>query len=503
MPSNPGEYTYILEETQAPYGYKGLQSEVQFKVKFELNASNELVITDVNVVSGDGVKILKFKDQLITLAVENESTIPEDQFALNITKVDETGNTITSDTAVFKLTDNQTKDVYYLETEDLKGTILQCIQKPDKAGKYTYTLNEIKAPEGYALDRSDISIELEFADDGSGKIYLQNVNITGTNVTYANAPVAGELPSDLLELKITNIPGSSGDANDKPYTVILNKKDSITQDFILDRATFDVSLVNGEIVHAATNTDGQIIIENVFMPSKPGEYEIVVKELTAPDGYYLDTDMKIAKVTFTGTGDSMVITDIQLDSAHNSNIEIVTAECTEDKIVLDVFNEKEDDDLYVISKKDSAGEDIYDVMKQYAGKQYAINYPFIDTRVAKSGNNVKVQEFMDNLESNGVMTVWDKAGNQIDPASKVKTGYILKSTKGSKELTFEIVVKGDIDGDGRVRSRDLDMLIKHLAGGANSFTDDPIKMRAADIVDDGNGRVRSNDLNEFYKVLAK
>ena len=213
--------------------------------------------------------------------------------------------------------------------------------------------------------------------------------------------------------------------------------------------------------------------------------------------------MLIAKVTFTGTGDSMVITDIQLDSAHNSNIEIVTAECTEDKIVLNVLNEKEDDDLYVISKKDSAGEDIYDVMKEYAGKQYKIDKPFIDTRVAKSGNNVKVQEFIDNLESNGVMTVWDKAGNQIDPASKVKTGYILKSTKGSKELTFEIVVKGDIDGDGRVRSKDLDMLIKHLAGGANTFTADPIKMRAADIVDDGNGRVRSNDLNEFYKVLAK
>ena len=47
------------------------------------------------------------------------------------------------------------------------------------------------------------------------------------------------------------------------------------------------------------------------------------------------------------------------------------------------------------------------------------------------------------------------------------------------------------------------MLIKHLAGGTNTFTADPIKMRAADIVDDGNGRVRSNDLNEFYKVLAK
>ena len=502
MPSDPGEYTYILEETEAPSGYKGLESEVQFKVKFEFNASNELVITDVNVVSGDGVKILKFKDQLITLAVENEEEFAEGKFTLDITKVDKEENAITTDTAIFKIEDLSTNEVQYVETDSL-ANVTKKIAMSTAQGIYKYKVTEVKAPEGYVLDRNsiDITITTQKTDD---KIVISDIQVTGDNVKYANKVADGETPSSTIKLEVTNIEGTNGgDANDKPYTVIINKIDSVTRELIKENATFNVSLVNGEIVNAATNGEGKIIIENVFMPSKEGEYEITLKEIIAPNGYYLDPDTKIAKVTFSGTGDSMVISDIQLDDAHNSNIEIVTAECTEDKIVLNVLNEKEDDDLYVISKKDSAGEDIYDVMKEYAGKQYKVDKPFIDTRVAKSGNNIKVQEFIDNLESNGVMTVWDKDGNQIDPASKVKTGYILKSTKGSKELTFEIVVKGDIDGDGRVRSKDLDMLIKHLAGGANTFTADPIKMRAADIVDDGNGRVRSNDLNEFYKVLAK
>ena len=501
MPTEAGTYKYVLAELSAPAGYSKLKEEAQIEITFAENSIGDLVITDVNVVSGSGVKVLRHEKQFISFAVVNTET-EEGQINIDITKVDKDGNAITTDTAIFKVEDLSTNEVQYVETDSLANAT-KSIAMPTAQGTYEYKVTEVKAPEGYVLDRNsiDITITTQKIDD---EIVISDIQVTGDNVKYANKVADGETPSSTIKLEVTNIEGTNGgDANDKPYTVIINKIDSVTRELIKENATFNVSLVNGEIVNAATNGEGKIIIENVFMPSKEGEYEITLKEIIAPNGYYLDPDTKIAKVTFSGTGDSMVISDIQLDDAHNSNIEIVTAECTEDKIVLNVLNEKEDDDLYVISKKDSAGEDIYDVMKEYAGKQYKIDKPFIDTRVAKSGNNIKVQEFMDNLESNGVMTVWDKDGNQIDPASKVKTGYILKSTKGSKELTFEIVVKGDIDGDGRVRSKDLDMLIKHLAGGANTFTADPIKMRAADIVDDGNGRVRSNDLNEFYKVLAK
>ena len=120
----------------------------------------------------------------------------------------------------------------------------------------------------------------------------------------------------------------------------------------------------------------------------------------------------------------------------------------------------------------------------------------------KYGNNVTVQEFIDNLESNGIMTVWDKDGNQISPTDKVKTGMTLKATKGSQELTFTIVVKGDCDGDGRVRTKDLNALVDHMS--KRKVITDPIALRALDLmVNGGDGRIRTTDLNEFYNIIAR
>ena len=499
MPTEAGTYKFELEEVKAPKGYEGLKEAARFEMTLEENDNGELVITNVEVTKGqEYLSVLTWKDQFISLSVANENNIPEGKVEFDITKVDEDNNPITTDTAVFKVTDNQATEVYYMET-DPNALAVQLIDIPKTPGQYSYTINEIKAPEGYALDRSDINVTLDYAENDDGEIYLNNVTVNGTNATY-KGPAAGELPSERIEISVTNILGSNGNANDKPYTVIINKRDSETKEMILERATFDVSLVNGEIVHAATNVDGQIIIENVYMPSQPGEYEIVVKELTAPDGYLLDSDIKVVKATFSGTGNNMIISNIALDSTNNKNIEIVTAECTEDKIVLDVLNEV--NDLYVVSKETPDGDVIYNVLNSFTGRHYSIDNPFIDTKTAKYGGNCTVQEFIDNLDSNGVMTIWDKNGNQIAPTDRVKTGMTLKATRGNKELTFTIVVKGDYDGDGRVRAKDIAALVDHLTDDTKVITD-PIQLRALDInEDDGLGRIRANDISKFYDIVA-
>lgn len=498
MPNEAGTYTFEIEETKAPSGYKGLEEPIRYEVVVEPNENGDMIITNVNVLDEKAnVKVLNYRKQFISLAVLNKNAVPDGKVQIELNKVDEEGNNITTDTAVFKAKDNKTNEIQYLETDET-SKVGMLVDIPEEQGIYTYTINEIKAPEGYALDRSDINVTLEYAKTEAGKIYLSRVAVNGTNVEYI-APEDGDLSSRNVELKVTNKIGSNGNANDKPYTVIINKIDETTKELITDRATFDVALVNGEIVHASTNEQGQMIIENVHMPSKPNEYEIVIKETKAPEGYLLDEELKVLKVTFEGVAKNMVISNVE-SAEGNTNIEIVENECTEDKIVLNVLNKAEDDPLYVVSKKYESGEVIYDLMDSYEGRQYKIDKPFIDTKVAKSGNNVTVEEFINNLESNGVLTVWDKDGNQIDPKDRVKTGMILKATKGKEELTFDIVVKGDIDGDGRVRSKDLDILTKHLSE-AEQITD-PLRMRAADILDDGKGRVRSNDLDEFYKVLS-
>lgn len=501
MPTEPGVYTFELEESKAPEGYEGIKETARFEVTIDRNEKNEPIITKVEVVKGsENVKVVTWKNKFISLSVLNKTTIPEGKVSFNITKVDESKNKITTDTAVFKVIDNQTGDIYYTETNEV-ALATQLLNKPEKEGTYSYTIKEIKAPEGYALEKNDINITLEYAKRESGEIYLNKVTVEGVNVVY-KSPEEGKLPSDRIEIQVMNKIGSSGTANDKPYTVIINKIDSVTKENILDRTTFDIALVNGEIVHASTNEKGQIIIENVYMPSVPGENEIIVKETKAPEGYALDEEMKVVKVTFSGIGKEMVISNIELTETESKNIEIVTEECTEDKIVLNILNEAENDKLYVKSKEDERGEDIYDILESYEGRHYSINEPFIDTKIAKYGSNMTVQEFIDNLESNGTLTILNKDGNELSPEDRVKTGMTLRAVKGEEKLTFKIVVKGDTDGDGRVRSKDLDKLINHLSG--KTPITDPIALRALDLKDNGgDGRIRSTDLNEFYNVSAR
>ncbi len=505
MPKEVGTYTFELEEVNAPNGYEKLQNIIRYEVTLDYNENNELVITNVQVLNNDtNLQVLTWKKQFIALAVLNESAIPDGNIQLQVTKVDEEKNPITTDTAVFKIIDNQTNEVYYMETDESSSIANKLIEMPKEAGKYNYTINEIKAPEGYALNRNDINLELEYTEDSNeeGKIVLSKVTVNGENVVYTNEADENHLPNKNIELEVINKLGQNSSVNEKTYTVIVNKIDEITKEHITKRATFDVSLANGEIVHASTNEQGQMIIENVHMPAMSGDYEILVKETKAPEGYILDEEMKIVNVTFNGQKENMIISNIELGATNNTNIEIVTEECTEDKIVLNVLNKAEDEPLYVISRKYESGEDIYDVLKEFKGNDYSIDKPFIDTKVARYMKDTTVEEFIGNLESNGVMTVLDKNGKELSKESRVKTGMTLRAVKGNEELTFTIIIKGDSSKDGRLTATDLHQFEDHMSG--KKPITDPIKLRAIDLVKNyGDGKIRATDLNEFYKLISK
>lgn len=504
MPKEAGIYTFELEEVKAPSGYEKLKDPIRYDVTLELNDKNELIITNVEVQNEDiNLQVLTWKDQFISLALLNQNGIPDGKVQFQVTKVDEEKNPITTDTAVFKITDRKTNEVYYMETDINSSIANKLIEMPKEAGKYNYTINEIKAPEGYALDRNDINLELEYTEDSNeeGKIVLSKVTVNGQNVVYTNEAKDDELPNRNIELEVTNKLGQNSSVNEKTYTVIVNKIDEITKERILDRATFDVALANGEIVHASTNEEGQMIIENVHMPATPGDYEVIIKETKAPEGYILDEEMKIVNVTFSGLAQNMIISNLALGEANNTNIEIVTAECTEDKIVLNVLNKAEDDPLYVVSRKYDDGEVIYDVLEGFTGSDYSIDTPFIDTKVARYMKDTTVEQFIGNLESNGVMTVLDKNGNELSPTSRVKTGMTLRAVKGDEELTFTIIIKGDSSKDGRLTATDLHQFEDHVSG--KKPITDPIKLRALDLVKNyGDGKIRATDLNEMYKLIS-
>jgi hypothetical protein len=84
-------------------------------------------------------------------------------------------------------------------------------------------------------------------------------------------------------------------------------------------------------------------------------------------------------------------------------------------------------------------------------------------------------------------------------SDKVATGVKLRIIKNSEQLyELTLVVKGDMNGDGRVSSGDLSVLLQHVAE-LSKLTNE--KLLAADL--NGDGRASSADLSKLLRVVAE
>lgn len=143
--------------------------------------------------------------------------------------------------------------------------------------------------------------------------------------------------------------------------------------------------------------------------------------------------------------------------------------------------------------------EIYTTMptKQIDGKECITTLNGQNNKVG----DVLVQANFPNIKYSTVAK--DKNGKTLANTDKLGTGSTIELKDNANNIvkTYYIVISGDIDGDGRVRSKDLMLLINHLSG-KNEITD-KLQRKAADVLDEGNDRIRSNDLNELYKILSR
>lgn len=489
-PERAGTYVYVLTETKTPAGYiKG--NDIVLKLTFE-EIDGKIVLVSgsngVEVTEGENIKIA-------TLNVETQKEavkpLPPEYYTIKVSGVDRENNPIENGTTVIKLTDKLAGTYEYKEVS-IKDGIIE-LELPKVAGTASYELEQIKAPDGYKTNTHPAQITITFAKDENEKIGVNNYTVIGEDVAKGTST-----DKNTVSLVITN-DKIEVEPQKQNYSIEINKLDSITKEAITQgSAIFTVIDSKGTVKEYGT-TDGKLIISDIT-PGNVGEnYTFVIKEKTAPTGYKLPEETVIIKVSFEEIEEKVVITEPELIMGNS----IATCQKMQTgNIKIDIINEKEDEDLYVVSKKDTAGIDIYNLFNSYTGRHYTVNEPFIDTKEAKRGNTVSVQTFINNLESNGVLTVWDEEGNQIPSDNRIKTGMILKATKGEQQKTFKIVAKGDSDGDGRVRTLDLDMLIKHLT--KEEVIQNPLALRALDLREEsGDGIIRTTDLDEYYKVLAK
>ena len=108
--------------------------------------------------------------------------------------------------------------------------------------------------------------------------------------------------------------------------------------------------------------------------------------------------------------------------------------------------------------------------------------------------NTKVDDLKDNLTGGENTIIQDKDGNTIS-SGNIGTGSTVTTPSGD---VYTVIVKGDLNGDGKVTLTDLAQLKLHMV--ETTLLQEPYKS-SADI--DGDGKVTLTDLGKLKRVLAE
>lgn len=246
---------YVLEETKAPDGYKATDRTI------------DVTVGDNGVISFDGVenndKVFKLIDSKNpTIQVTNKPI----KTKVTIVKVDEDNPEQKLSGAVFKLFDENGKEVkrddkpYTVTTgKDGKATF-----KDLEPG--TYTIKEIKAPEGYKTTDGAITVKI----DKDGKVTFEGLDDIFKTLNDTENPT----------IQVTNKP------NKTKVTIVKVDEEDPTKILrgavfkLLDKDGNDI-LRNNQPYTVTTGTDGKATFEDL----EPGTY--IIKEIKAPNGYEL------------------------------------------------------------------------------------------------------------------------------------------------------------------------------------------------------------------------
>ena len=223
------------------------------------------------------------------------------EFYLKMVKKDaDTGNTVNVAGATFELHDENGSKVSFktmtsggIKTIDSFTTDENgCVYTVEKLLKGSYTLVETKAPEGYVLDSTPVSFTVSedtyTTENGIGIIIAEKTDkaVTGQLTVTKTGEVLDEYKGGLYvnpdEKGFTYREGSLAGAVFKIYAA----EDIYTADNQKDADGNRIKYYsNGDIVTTiTTGSDGKAVANNLPL----GRYRVV--EVTAPDGYVLNTD---------------------------------------------------------------------------------------------------------------------------------------------------------------------------------------------------------------------
>jgi len=113
-------------------------------------------------------------------------------------------------------------------------------------------------------------------------------------------------------------------------------------------------------------------------------------------------------------------------------------------------------------------------------------------------NNSYVQDLEDiKLDSNSLVVIYNHKNNIVSSASVLGTGYRIKVTKNKVIDEYTIIVKGDVDSDGKNSVLDIVKINNHIIYEANRL--DSIYSLAADYNKDG--KINVQDIVQINNTI--
>ncbi len=130
---------------------------------------------------------------------------------------------------------------------------------------------------------------------------------------------------------------------------------------------------------------------------------------------------------------------------------------------------------------------------QITSTKYVVNNT--DKDISRIAPNTTVAQFKANVTANRNLTFLDKEGNTLTDASVLGTGMTVKV---GNDLTYTLVVTGDVNGDAEVTIDDLAGIKLHIID-IKKLTG--IQLKAGNIDNDANSEISINDVAQLKLKL--
>lgn len=125
-------------------------------------------------------------------------------------------------------------------------------------------------------------------------------------------------------------------------------------------------------------------------------------------------------------------------------------------------------------------------------------YKISDQYVSRVNAETNLKDYINNLKTNGQITITKEDGTKLTEDEYVGTGMKLTVTKDEEKIELKIAVSGDLNGDGKVTATDLSTMNQAIL---KTITLENEYKLAGDL--DENDKITATDLSTINNTILK